>query len=178
MPIRLLPFPALAVLALSLSPAYSQAPSKAEKVEGKLRSAILKANKGLRAPIIKASDLKAILDDSNLVLIDVRQPNEQAISMLPHAITTAQFAEKFRQGVPQGKRLVVYCTIGYRSGKYADQLAAQGIKAENLEGGVLAWSHAGGEFYEDSAGVKVATLRVHVYDKSWNFLHPDFQAVW
>ena len=60
--------------------------------------------------------------------------------MLPHAITTAEFAARFRHGIPKEKRLVVYCTIGYRSGKYAQELAKQGIKAENLEGGVLAWS--------------------------------------
>src|SRR4051812_46166682 len=113
----------LAVTCLLLSlPASAQAPAKAEKLETKLRIAITKATKGLSVPLIKAAELKTILEDTNLVLIDVRQPREQEVSMLPHAITTAEFAAAFRHGIPKGKRLVVYCTIGYRSGKYAQEL--------------------------------------------------------
>jgi rhodanese-related sulfurtransferase len=164
-------------LSLPLS-ASAQALSKTEKLENKLRMAILKATKDLKVPIIKAAELKAIIDDTNLVLIDVRQTREQQVSMLPHALTTAQFAEIFRHGIPKEKRLVVYCTIGYRSGRYAEELAKQGIKAENLEGGVLAWSFAGGKFLmQDGNGGWIETNRIHVYDAEWNIVHPDYQAV-
>jgi rhodanese-related sulfurtransferase len=159
-------------------PAPAQPLSKAEKLENKLRMAILKATKDLKVPILKAVELKAIIDDTNLVLIDVRKPREQEVSMLPHAVTTAQFAERFRHGIPKEKRLVVYCTIGYRSGKYAEELSKQGIKAENLEGGVLAWSFAGGKFYaKDPNGVWSETNHIHVYDAEWNIVHPDYLAV-
>lgn len=148
-------------------------------MEGRLRVAIIKATKDVTAPLIKAEELKRILDDTNLVLIDVRGASEQDVSMLPHALTTAAFAEKFRRGIPAGKRLVAYCTIGYRSGKYAMELARQGLRAENLEGGVLAWSFAGGAFMaKDSTGALAPTKRVHVYDSEWNILHPDYKAVW
>jgi rhodanese-related sulfurtransferase len=169
----------LSFLILALAGQVSaQALSRTEKLEGRLRVAILKATKNLNAPIIKAPELKAILEDTNLVLIDIRQPNEQEISMLPHALTAAEFAARFRRGIPKDKRLVVYCTIGYRSGKYAEELAKQGIKAENLEGGVLAWSFAGGKFLaKDSHGDWIETNRIHVYDKEWNIVHPDYQAV-
>lgn len=169
-------FPLL-VLLLS-GPVSAQALSRTEKLEGRLRVAILKATKNLTAPVIKARELQAILEDSNLVLIDIRQPREQEISMLPHAITTAEFATRFRHGIPKEKRLVAYCTIGYRSGKYAEELAKQGIKAENLEGGVLGWSFAGGKFLtKDAKGDWIETTRIHVYDKEWNIVHPDYQAV-
>lgn len=92
---------------------------------------------------------------------------------------TREFAGRFRKGIPKGKRIVVYCTIGYRSGKYAMELAGQGIRAENLEGGILSWSHAGGPFQvRNDAGLATPTRRVHVYDKGWNLLHPDYEAVW
>jgi rhodanese-related sulfurtransferase len=169
----------LTVTAMLLpGPAYAQALSRTEKLEGKLRVAVLNATKNLKTPVIKAPELKAILEDTNLVLIDIRQPHEQAVSMLPHAITTAEFAARFRQGIPKEKRLVVYCTIGYRSGKYAEELAKQGIKADNLEGGVLAWSFIGGKFLaKDPNGNRIETNRIHVYDKEWNIVHPDYQAV-
>ena len=177
-----LPFPALLMLiAFALAgPLSAQGLSRAEKLEGKLRVAILKATKDLKGPIIKAPELMAILDDTNLVLIDIRQPAEQEVSMLPHALTTAEFAARFRQGIPKEKRLVVYCTIGYRSGKYAQELAKQGIKAQNLEGGVLMWSFAGGKFLmkdPNAKGERIETTRIHVYDREWNIVHPDYQAV-
>jgi rhodanese-related sulfurtransferase len=164
--------------ALLPSPLSAQALSRAEKLEGKLRVAMLKANKDIHGPWIKAAELQAILEDTNLVLIDVRQKYEQETSMLPHAIAPMDFAAKFRHGIPKEKRLVVYCTIGFRSGKYAEELAKQGFKAEVLEGGVLAWSFAGGKFFTAGAkGGLVETNHIHVYDREWNIVHPDYIAV-
>lgn len=165
------------------NPGAAKAPAKrnplAEKLERKLRTEYLKATAGIKGPTLKAENLLAILDDTNLVLLDIRQPGEQAVSMIPKAITTVEFAERFKKGIPKAKRIVVYCTIGFRSGKYAMELAGQGIRAENLEGGVLAWSHTGGPFeVRNQAGLATPTKRVHVFDKGWNFLHPDYQAVW
>lgn len=151
----------------------------AAKQERKLRTEYLKATAGISGPALKADSLRALLDDTNLVLIDVRQPDEQAVSMIPHALTPAEFAGKFRKGIPKAKRLVVYCTIGYRSGKYAMELARQGITAENLEGGLLAWTHAGGPLeVRNAAGLATPTRRVHIYSSGWNFVHPDYEAVW
>lgn len=175
----------LVLLAISFSMlAASSAPvvpliSKADKLEGKLREAIVKSLRDIHIPIIKAAALKTILDDTNLILIDIRQTKEQDVSMLPHALTTLEFAEKFRHGIPSQKRIVVYCTIGYRSGKYAETLAKQGIKAENLEGGILAWSYVVGPLlFKNLNGERAETNRIHIYDKDWNFVHPDYVAVW
>jgi rhodanese-related sulfurtransferase len=166
---------AIALLGSSL---FAQAPGRAEKLEGKLRVAIIKATKDVHASLIKPADLMKILDDTDLVLIDVRQPKEQEVSMLPHALTTAEFAEKFRHGIPKEKKLVVYCTIGYRSGLYAMELAKQGIHADNLEGGVLAWSFAGGKFLaKDPNGALAETHRIHVYAPEWNIVHSDYIGV-
>ncbi|MDQ2999663.1 MAG: rhodanese-like domain-containing protein [Fibrobacterota bacterium] len=169
----------LTAIGLSLTaPATAQGVSRVERLEGKLRVAIIKTLKDIKAPLIKAGELKAIIDDTNLILIDVRQPREQEVSMLPHALTTSQFAAIYAPGIPKHKRLVVYCTIGYRSGKYAAELSKQGIKAENLEGGVLAWSFAGGKFrVKDAKGDWMETNRIHVYDPEWNIVHPDYVGV-
>lgn len=151
----------------------------AERLERKLRTEYLKATAGIQGPTLKAEALLPLLEDTNLVLLDIRQPDEQAVSMIPKAMTTQDFAARFRKGIPKGKRIVVYCTIGYRSGRYAMQLATQNIRAENLEGGLLAWSHVGGPLeVRNPDGLVTPTKRVHIYDKTWNFLHPDYQAVW
>jgi rhodanese-related sulfurtransferase len=156
----------------------AQALSRAEKLEGKLRVAMLKANKDIKGPWVKAAELKAILEDTNLILVDVRKPEEQAVSMLPHALDTYQFADFYRHGIPPGRRLVLYCTIGYRSGKYGERLAAMGIRSEILEGGILMWSFVGGPLVEPDKDVgPKPTRRIHVYDAEWNIVHPDYAAV-
>lgn len=156
----------------------AQALPRAEKLEAKLRVAMLKANKDIRGPWIKAAELKAMIEDTNLILVDVRQPAEREVSMLPHALDTYQFADGYRHGIPPGKRLVLYCTIGYRSGKYAEQLAALGLKPEVLEGGILMWSFVGGPLVARKSKTEwEPTLRIHVYDPEWNIVHPEYTAV-
>jgi rhodanese-related sulfurtransferase len=173
---------ALGLIGYCLAPAQSSAQpqiSRAEKLEARMRVEYVKATKDLHVPTIKAAELQKIIADTNLVLIDIRQPKEQDISMLPHALTTVEFAEKFRHGIPATKRIVVYCTIGYRSGKYAETLGKQGFKSENLEGGILAWSFVGGVlFVKNATGEREATLRIHTYSKEWNLVHPDYIGVW
>ncbi len=166
-------------LALALPAASgAQALSRAEKLEANLRVAMLKANKDVQGPWIKAAELKAIIDDTDLILVDVRQPAEREVSKLPHALDTYEFADKYRHGIPPGKRLVLYCTIGYRSGKYGEKLAPLGIKYQVLEGGILMWSFVGGPLVaRQDHGAWGPTNRIHVYDAEWNIVHPDYVAV-
>ncbi len=152
---------------------------RAEKLAGQMRTRYVELTGKLNVPAIRADSLKNRLGDTNLVLIDVRQPNEQAVSMLPNALTTLEFAERFRTGIPEEKTFVCYCTLGYRSALFALELSKQKISCLNLEGGMLAWSHIEQSFYEkDARGNARLTHKVHVYSKEWNFLHPNYEAVW
>lgn len=113
------------------------------------------------------------LDEDSYVVVDVREVEEQRVSMIPGAVTSETFEanpEKF-----QDKTVVAHCTIGYRSGLYAEKLAEKGFDARNLKGSVLAWAHAGKPFV-DSEGKE--TKRVHVYGPKWNLLPPDYEGVW
>ncbi len=108
---------------------------------------------------------------ANAILLDVRSAQERAVSMIPGAVTEAEFMRIY-QAKP--KLVVVYCTIGYRSGERARELRAQGIDARNLRGGILAWIAHGGALY-DSLG-KV-THQVHVYAKAWAVVPANYSAV-
>ena len=159
--------------------ALTFAETRTEKLEDKIRNEFLHLTQKQSVPTIKAFELKKIIDDSNLILIDIRESKEQQVSMLPHSLSTVEFAQKFKHGIPSRSKIVTYCTIGYRSGIYAGELRKQQIIAYNLEGGILAWSHIHGEiFAKDSSGQWIKTNRIHVYAKEWNFVHPDYQAVW
>lgn len=118
---------------------------------------------------ISVPALMKIIKDKNTILIDVRKKKESSVSTLPHSISQDEFLSdptKYKN-----KKLVAYCTIGFRSGKFCEKYQKWNIL--NLEGGVLAWSHFKGEFYKNGKETK----EVHTYSKDWNFLHSDYKAI-
>lgn len=123
-------------------------------------------------PEMTAAELLVLPDTARVVVLDVRPPAERAVSMIPGAVTPEQLEDNPEQFRDQ--RIVCYCTIGYRSGRYAQQLRREGWAAENLAGSLLAWVQEGGPLV-DAAG---PTRRVHVYGEKWNLLPPGYEAVW
>jgi sodium/bile acid cotransporter 7 len=124
-------------------------------------------------PDITVEAFPSLKEESSVVLVDVRTPEERAVSTIPGAITDEEFEadrEEYRGAV-----IVVYCTIGVRSGRSTKKLVRRGYDAYNLAGGVLAWAHAGGGFL-DSHGNR--TDRVHVYGEKWSLLPPGYSPVW
>lgn len=119
---------------------------------------------------ITSSDELLKLDKSDYILIDVRSKEEQEISMLPNAVTSINFEKNIKKF--KGKKLIAYCTIGYRSGQFADKYKK--LKIANLKDGLLAWSHNGGKFMKNGRETK----KVHTYSKKWNFLNKNYQAVY
>lgn len=79
--------------------------------------------------------------DSDFVVVDVRSEMEVNVSVIPGAITKAQYekdAANYR-----GKLVIPYCTVGGRSGAYAKQLAGKNIEVKNYKGSILKWVDAG-----------------------------------
>ena len=125
----------------------------------------------IKCPQITVSELKNIvfLSPHSVTLIDVRSPKERNISQLPLAISSDTFLKNPRKY--SHTKIIAYCTIGYRSGKFAEKYHQ--YKISNLAGGVLMWSHIQGRFLHNQKNTK----RVHIYSKSWNYLHSDYEAV-
>jgi sodium/bile acid cotransporter 7 len=109
----------------------------------------------------------------DVVLVDVRDANERAVSTIPGAITREEFGT--RKAEFSRRPVVAYCTIGYRSGEYAQALLDEGVDAYNLEGSILAWVHAG-QPVNDAQGN--ATRRVHTYGAQWALLPEGYEAVY
>ncbi|MDX2231033.1 MAG: rhodanese-like domain-containing protein [Leptolyngbyaceae cyanobacterium bins.349] len=122
---------------------------------------------------ISVPALMQLQQTQSVVLVDVRSPQEQAVSRLPGAITLAEF-EQHRDRYCD-RPIVAYCTIGYRSGLLAKDLQQQGIPVQNLRGSVLSWTHAGGHFVTPDGQ---PTQKVHVYGKRWNLIAADYHAIW
>ena len=121
---------------------------------------------------ISPQKVMALKSEGKAVLIDIREPREQQVSMLPGAITEKEFVNdpaKYKDAVK-----IAYCTISYRSGKFAQKLQEKGIMVYNLRRGILAWVHAGGKVYDQSG----ETDRIHVYSRMWNLGPKRYRAVW
>ena len=93
------------------------------------------------APVILADQIRELQVDhtqrDHFVVVDVRSKAETDVSMIPGAITKSEFEESLSQH--QGKTVIVYCTVGVRSGKYAAKLNQQGWEAWNYKGSILDW---------------------------------------
>lgn len=122
---------------------------------------------------ISAEELAPLLAEGKVIVVDVREPEEREVSVLTGSITKEEFESTL--GSPGAKKVVVYCTIGYRSGEYVEELMSKGIVAFNLEGSILAWVHAGQQVVTPEGN---ETKRVHVYSEKWNLLPQGFEAVW
>jgi rhodanese-related sulfurtransferase len=120
---------------------------------------------------ISPTSARALYERGEAVFIDVRTPDEQIVSMLPGAVTEQDVADT--PSLLQGKTAMAYCTIGYRSGLYAEDQGREGIRVLNVQGGILAWVFSGGKVYH--AGRE--TSRVHVYEEEWNYLPDGYEPV-
>lgn len=124
-------------------------------------------------PEITAPELMQLQQSQPVVLVDVRFPQEQQVSQLPGAITVAAFEQN--RDRYRGQAIVAYCTIGHRSGLFAQKHQADGIPVQNFRGSILAWTHAGGNFVTPAGE---PTRNVHIYGKRWDLVADGYKAVW
>ena len=123
---------------------------------------------------ISVADAAVLADSADVLWLDVRSARERRVSLIRGALDVRSFEAQRR---PEDTRpVIVYCTVGYRSGLATLELRERGIEAYNLAGGLLAWIHADGALVDGRSGA--ATRRVHVYGRRWNLVPPQWQAEW
>jgi rhodanese-related sulfurtransferase len=119
-----------------------------------------------------AAQTLQLMDRKKVILVDIRKTKEQAVSMITGAITETEFSRNY--SAYRDYIIIGYCTIGSRSGKLARKLKKKGISLFNMQGGILAWLHAGGIVHKDGKAVN----RVHVYGRKWNLAPSAIKSVW
>ena len=69
------------------------------------------------------------------------------------------------KAIPKSATIVVYCTVGYRSGKIVEKLQKAGYqKVYNLHGSIFEWVNQGNSVVNSKG---VTTTEVHTYSKDW-----------
>ncbi len=130
------------------------------------RSAFPEANEVDVAKVVE------LMRQKNGVLVDVRTDAERKVSIIPGAISAAEFEATLKDHT--GKSIVCYCTIGYRSAQYSQAMKRRGISVASFNGSIIAWCQSGQKVVTPEGR---ETTRVHVYGPKWNLLPPEYEAV-
>jgi len=102
------------------------------------------AQKAAAGSTITATELKGMLDrHDDILLIDVREPNEYEIVSIPGAVLIPKgeiLSGAALERLPQDKRIVLHCKSGARSAECLAVIKDAGFSdAVHVGGGVLAW---------------------------------------
>jgi rhodanese-related sulfurtransferase len=100
-------------------------------------------------------------------LLDVRQRTEFEVSHLPRAHHVDPNAAASSVHQPVDLPIVTYCSVGYRSGAFAERLRAAGFtNVVNLEGSIFRWANEGRPLFRGATAVN----EVHPYNGTWGLL--------
>ena len=117
---------------------------------------------------------------ASAVLLDTREQHEYQISHLAGARCVGYDDFKLTN-VPDDvdimDTIIVYCSVGYRSGKIGEQLQKAGYKnVYNLDGGLFRWANEGRQLKNEQNQI---TARVHGYNAQWaKWLHKDIPVAY
>lgn len=117
-------------------------------------------------PLVKSDKLAEWQKGDKVYILDARENAEFKVSHIENALEVGydNFKISSVDEVPKDAKVVVYCSVGYRSERIGEKLIKQGYSnVFNLYGGIFDWVNNGNQVY-DSEG-KVA--KVHAYNKDW-----------
>ena len=91
-------------------------------------------------------EFESILQDTSVILLDVRTAKEYEQGHIPRAINVdikqKDFVEKAQEKLGKSNTVAVYCKGGVRSMKAAKMLSKEGYQIVNLKNGFDSWTTA------------------------------------
>ncbi len=108
------------------------------------------------------------------VLLDVRTKAEFEVSHLHGARRVEPGSDARAIDLPTDQAIVTYCSVGYRSGQFAQKLHEAGYKnVQNMSGSIFEWANDGYPIERDGESVD----KVHPYNERWGkLLKPKLRA--
>ena len=114
---------------------------------------------------INVQTAQAWRENQDVVWVDVRPQEEFQVGHLLGAKNWSS-TEDFQE-LSKDTRMVLYCSVGYRSAKIVQDLQQLGYtEVYNLRGSIFAWANAGYPVYQG----KKTTQKVHPYNNLWGRL--------
>lgn len=120
-----------------------------------------------KVPLMKVAQLKSMMGKGTAIqILDSREKKEFNVSHIEGAKYCGydHFSTQYIAALDKSKPVIVYCSVGYRSGKIGEKLKEMGFKeVYNLYGGIFDWVNSG----YPVVNAKGTTDQVHGYNLSW-----------
>lgn len=108
-----------------------------------------------------------VKERTDILLVDAREWNEYKVSHIKNAMFVGydQFEMDRLKLISKNQKIVVYCSVGYRSEKISEKLKQAGfIDVSNLYGGIFEWVNQHNPVVDEKGNV---TPNIHAYSKTW-----------
>lgn len=116
--------------------------------------------------LIQPAELAKKLDDKNVYVLDTRAKAEYTTSHIKGArfVDYESFKVSSVKDIPKDAKVIVYCSVGWRSERIGEKLKKAGYTdVNNLYGGIFEWVNQGFTVYNAQGETKT----VHAYSKEW-----------
>lgn len=117
---------------------------------------------------ISVDEIRTVINEKqDYLILDTRELNEYNVSHVPGAIWVG-YEDFSLERIPvntENKAVVVYCSVGYRSEKIAEQLVGKGYSnVQNLYGGIFEYVNSKYTLHNNAGNV---TDSIHAFNKKW-----------
>jgi rhodanese-related sulfurtransferase len=118
---------------------------------------------------IKPADLKELITKGEkIIILDTRSPEEFNLSHLKNArfLNYDSYSAEDLKKLPKNEKIIVYCSVGYRSERVGEKLQKLGYQnVYNIYGGIFEWKNEGMPVVNR---LNQPTDSVHTYNKNWS----------
>ena len=134
--------------------------------------------KTLLSHTVPERSVSEVADTNTITWLDARERGEYDVSKIAEAqwVGYDDFNLDRVDAVSKDAEIVVYCSVGYRSEKVAEQLKEAGFtNVSNLYGGIFEWKNQGRAVVDSTESV---TERVHAYSRTWGIWLKEGEKVY
>lgn len=145
--------------------ACAQVPVDKPSVENQAFDNKISSLLSFSVPLITVDQLQK--ETEKVHLFDTRKKEEYEVSHIKGAqyLGYSDFDIARLGDLPKDSKIVVYCSIGYRSEKIGEKLMAKGYtNVHNLYGSLFEWANQNYPFVNSSG---IPTKKIHTYNKRW-----------
>ncbi|MCB0588267.1 MAG: rhodanese-like domain-containing protein [Phaeodactylibacter sp.] len=149
-----------------MEPACSQPPASRPAVVNQEFDKELTRLLNFSVPIIGVEELRHIQDE--VYIFDAREQEEYNVSHIDGAahLGYRQFDKEKLKEVPKDARVILYCSVGYRSEKIGEKLREMGYEnVSNLYGSIFEWVNQGYPIVDQNGK---PTQKLHTYNSKWS----------
>lgn len=117
---------------------------------------------------IQPQEAKKLIGNPKVIFLDTRSPEEFNVSHLPKArfLNYDKYTIEDLRKLPKDCKLIVYCSVGYRSERVGEKLLKLGFTdVANLYGGIFEWKNDGLLVVNQA---NYPTDSIHTYNKNWS----------